>query len=78
MPSYTEDIAFQRISSPLGNSPFDKGLANRDKIVSGYVNIINKAPITLPLVTEIQDEGKAVFPGLGSFGPGGGPDTLDA
>lgn len=79
MPSgpFTEDIAFQRISSPLGNSPFDKALCNRDKIVSGHVHIINKSAIAASFGAEIQAEGATVFPGLGSFGPGGGPDTLN-
>ena len=78
-------VAFQRISSDFGTSPFDKGLANRDVIVSGHINIINKlvrsdiAPgIVLAEVfrNEIKSLALTTFPGLGGFGPGGGTDAL--
>jgi len=75
--SVKEDPFFQALSSPLGNSPFDGGLANRDKIVSGYVALINTNALALDWGAEIQADGASVFPGLGNFGPGGGPDSLN-
>jgi hypothetical protein len=85
-PIITDDIVFQKISSPLGQSngsPFDKALANRDKILTGYIKKINRRQVTLaPSQTvllsdswgnEVQSNIAAIFPGLGDFGPGGGP-----
>lgn len=85
-PIITEDIVFSHISSPLGQSsgsPFDKALAMRDKILTGYVKKINRRSVLL--VTgqsvilsdswgnEVQSNIAAIFPGMGDFGPGGGP-----
>lgn len=84
-PIITDDIVFQKISSPLGNpgSPFDKALANRDKILVGYIKRINRLPRTLApgqtvilsdaFGNEVLSNISAVFPGMGDFGPGGGP-----
>jgi len=75
IPIITEDISFQHISSPLGNpgSPFDKALCNRDYIVSAYIKKINPSYPKISLADEVMAQCKAVFPGFGDFGPGGGP-----
>jgi hypothetical protein len=82
-PLITDDIVFQHISSPLGNpgSPFDKALAMRDKIVVGYIQKINRSPYPSlggAILSDIWGNevlaGIAlIFPGMGEFGPGGGP-----
>lgn len=72
-PVITQDIVFQQISSPEGTSPFDKGLANRDKIVTEYVQKINPSGVNNSWITEVQDDIAAIFPGLGGFASGGGP-----
>lgn len=74
-PLITEDISFQHISSPLGmpGSPFDKALCNRDKIMAGYIKKINPSYPKISLADEIIAQCAAVYPGMGDFGPGGGP-----
>lgn len=81
----TQGPAFQRLSSAFGSSgsPFDKGLANRDKIVFGFVKKINRLNRDVAegqsvlLSDEFGDEvialGASTFPGLGGFASGGGP-----
>lgn len=83
MPTITEDISFRVISSPLGNSPFDKALCNRDKILMGYIKKINRlvvdvAPHQSVLLSdsfgnEVLANCAAIFPGMGGFASGGGP-----
>lgn len=85
-PTIVDDIVFQKISSPLGQSsgsPFDKALASRDKILTGYIKKINRRSVLL--VTgqsvilsdswgnEVQSNISSIFPGLGGFASGGGP-----
>ena len=69
--------AFQRLSSPLGNSgsPFDKALCNRDKIVFDYYSrkVATAFPVALEYATEVLADCEAVFPGMGGFASGGGP-----
>jgi len=75
--------AFQRLSSALGDSPFDKALCNRDKIVFDFVKKINRLEVevaegqTVLLSDSFGDEViatcEATFPGLGGFASGGGP-----
>ena len=75
--------AFQSISSPLGDSPFDKALCNRDKIVFDFIKKINRLQVEVAegqsvlLSDEFGDEVIAecetTFPGLGGFASGGGP-----
>lgn len=72
-PIITKDIVFQSISSPEGNSPFDKALANRDKQIVGYVQKINPNALATSWGDEVLDDIAALFPGMGGFGPGGGP-----
>lgn len=80
----TSGPAFQSISSPLGDSPFDKALCNRDKIVFGYIQKINRLvrsdinSVTDPVLSdsfgnEVIAACAAEFPGLGGFASGGGP-----
>lgn len=79
----TDDISFQKISSPLGmpGSPFDKALAMRDVIIAGFVKKINRLPyrtLNNGILSdlwgdEIIAQRRAIFPGMGDFGPGGGP-----
>jgi hypothetical protein len=75
--------AFQSISTPLGDSPFDKGLCSRDKIVSGFIKKINRLNVEVAEGQEVLlsdawgDEVislcETTFPGLGGFASGGGP-----
>jgi hypothetical protein len=83
IPVITEDIVFQHISSPLGmpGSPFDKALAMRDQIVVGFIQKINRLPyrslnggiLSDLWGNEVKANNAAIFPGMGNFGPGGGP-----
>lgn len=83
MPIITTEPMFERISSPLGNtgSPFDKALAMRNKIVAGYIKKINRTPypsLSGGILSDLWGDETlanvaAVFPGMGDFGPGGGP-----
>ena len=41
IPAITDDISFQKISSPLGTATPDGALCNRDKIMAGFVKKIN-------------------------------------
>ena len=67
--------AFSTLSSPLGDSPFDKGLANRDKIVFDYYSRkiapgnAKGAAWRDEVLTDVAD----TFPGMGGFASGGGP-----
>lgn len=72
-PIITQDIVFQQISSPEGNSPFDKALAMRDKILVGYVQKINPTALATSWGDEVLEDIAELFPGMGDFGPGGGP-----
>jgi hypothetical protein len=72
-PLITQDIVFQSISSPEGNSPFDKALANRDKQLVSYVQKINPNALATSWGDEVLSDIAEIFPGLGDFGPGGGP-----
>jgi hypothetical protein len=77
--------AFERLSSDFGSSgsPFDKAMGNRDKIVAGFIKKINRLNVQLvPGQTvllsdswgdEIISTVQSTFPGMGGFGPGGGP-----
>lgn len=83
MPDITSGVSFQKISSGLGRSPFDKAVGNRDKVVAGFTKKINRlsravAPDQNVLLSdvwgdEILENVDTVFPGMGGFGPGGGP-----
>jgi hypothetical protein len=85
-PIITDDIVFQKISSPLGQStgsPFDKALANRDKILVGYIKKISRvsravAPGQNVILSdawgnEVLSNIASIFPGMGGFASGGGP-----
>lgn len=66
--------AFTKLSSPLGNSPFDKALCARDAAVfsaNAKTTKNSKTNSELFRASVIADCEK-VFPGLGDFGPGGG------
>jgi hypothetical protein len=75
--------ATQPLSSDLGDSPFDKAKCNRDKILAGFVKKINRLDFTLSQGQtvvlsdawgdEIISVCETAFPGMGGFGPGGGP-----
>lgn len=75
--------AFQRLSSDLGDSPFDKGLCNRDKIVFGFIKKINRLNVEVAegqevllsdsFGDEVITQCETTFPGLGGFASGGGP-----
>jgi len=67
--------AFQRLSSPLSDSPFDKGLCNRDKIVFDYYSrkIAPNNAKGASHRTDVLADCAATFPGLGGFASGGGP-----
>jgi hypothetical protein len=69
----TIDTSFERISSPLGAVPFDKGLCMRDKIVAGYIQRINKSALATAWGNDILGNVAATYPSMGNFGPGGGP-----
>ena len=89
LPIITDDIVFQKISSPLGNvgSPFDKALANRDMIVTDFIKKISRkarevAPGQSVILADswgnevqgyIKNNINALFPGMGGFASGGGP-----
>jgi len=73
MPVITEDISFQRISSPLGTATPDGALCNRDKIMAGYIKKINPNYAYIDLADEVIAQCETTYPGLGGFGPGGGP-----
>jgi len=85
IPNITAEPMFERISSPMGNpgSPFDKALAMRNKIVAGYIKKINRTPYASlggAILSDLWGDEtiancNAVFPGMGDFGPGGGPLT---
>lgn len=67
--------AFSTLSSPLGDSPFDKGLCNRDKVVFDFYSR-KVAPTNAKGVSHAADvlaDCAATFPGLGGFASGGGP-----
>jgi len=75
--------ANQPLSSDLGDSPFDKAVCNRDKILAGFVKKINRLSVEVATDQNVilsdawGDEMisvcDAAFPGMGGFGPGGGP-----
>ena len=65
MPNPTSSPVFERISSPLAASPFDKGIASRDREVLGYIKKINKFPGTAAVVDEVIALYAGVFPGQG-------------
>jgi hypothetical protein len=75
--------ATQPLSSDLGDSPFDKAVCNRDKILAGFVKKINRLSVEVATDQnvilsdawgdEIISVCAAAFPGMGGFGPGGGP-----
>jgi len=73
MPAITEDISFQRISSPLGTATPDGALCNRDKIMAGFVKKINPNYAQIDMADEVIQQCEDTYPGMGGFGPGGGP-----
>lgn len=66
--------AFTRLSSPLGNSPFDKALCARDAAVFSANAKTTKGSKTDSerFRDTVVADCREVFPGLGDFGPGGG------
>jgi len=64
---------FQKISSPFGDSPFDKGLSLRDRVVFGFIKKINPTALAISFADEVEALNQAVFPGSGGFASGGGP-----
>lgn len=75
--------ANQPLSSDLGDSPFDKAVCNRNKILAGYIKKINRLSVELvpgqsvvlsdSWGDEMIAECETVFPGMGGFASGGGP-----
>lgn len=62
------------LSSPLGTSPFDVAIAKRDRVVSGFVAKLNPTDAkVLALKAKVFAVTASVYPGIGDFGPGGGP-----
>jgi hypothetical protein len=73
MPAITDDISFQKISSPLGTATPDGALCNRDKIMAGFVKKINPSFERIDWADTVITQCEDTYPGMGGFGPGGGP-----